>query len=385
MAKSVIEPASDAREYLGACHEVFRERPEVDRIALYADRVQREPHSPIPIYRLAAACLDGGSLALWRQGVSLAQSYPHETPRALFERSLVKLRLGDWSAWRDYEARVYNPDWGLSRASSFTWRHRIWDGTEDLADKTLLVTQQGGFGDGIWSLRLVPSVAARVRHFAWCTHTPLLELVRHNFGSLGRFDAIDTTSPDTQFDRYVLAMSIPSFLEEPPPFVPLAAPAPCSRNPSVDRPARIGLTWACSIDGLDHLERSVPLSVLAPFFWRTDIQWYSLQLAPRNRDGNYYPGLRQPDVPLATFADTANYIAGLDGIISVDTAVCHLAGVLGVPTIVLLKFAHDPKWGLDDSTPWYPYTRLIRQCRPGDWESVAMSVRRALDGHWWAI
>ena len=82
---------------------------------------------------------------------------------------------------------------------------------------------------------------------------------------------------------------------------------------------------------------------------------------------------------ISDFADTAGIIANLDLVITVDTAVAHLAGALGKPVWVLLAFAADWRWLLDrDDSPWYPTMRLFRQKKPGDWESVIANVAEAL-------
>jgi hypothetical protein len=83
---------------------------------------------------------------------------------------------------------------------------------------------------------------------------------------------------------------------------------------------------------------------------------------------------------LGDFADTAAAIARLDLVISVDTAVAHLAGALGKPVWVLLPFAPDWRWMLDrEDSPWYPTARLFRQTRPGDWPGVFDRVGTALE------
>ncbi len=74
---------------------------------------------------------------------------------------------------------------------------------------------------------------------------------------------------------------------------------------------------------------------------------------------------------LNDFADTAALIESLDLVISVDTAVAHLAGALGKPVLVLQRYSPDFRWLLDrDDSPWYPSARLFRQPQRGDWSSV---------------
>jgi hypothetical protein len=278
---------------------------------------------------------------------------------------------------------MYHTDWGISHASWLSWTYGRWDGVEDLSDKTILVTHLGGFGDALWSLRFVEPLKDRVGRVVLETQPDLVEFVRHNVGAIAHVGPVDVRASQPRFDRYMYAMSLPHMIGAMPPFIRRTAPAPAVRRPAGTDRTRIGLSWSCSPEGLDHLERSLPLSVLAPLFWRDDVEWYSLQVGLRATDGDYYPGLRRPNPPLRSFADTANFIAGLDGVITVDTSVAHLAGSLGVPTLTLLRFVCDSKWGLGEATPWYPAMRLIRQRTPGDWVSVVDDVRRALDSHWY--
>jgi ADP-heptose:LPS heptosyltransferase len=82
---------------------------------------------------------------------------------------------------------------------------------------------------------------------------------------------------------------------------------------------------------------------------------------------------------LHDFADTAALIAHLDLVISVDSAVCHLAGALGKPTWTLLDFAAEWRWlQVRDDTPWYPTMRLFRQRQRRNWDDVVAEVRTAL-------
>jgi hypothetical protein len=83
---------------------------------------------------------------------------------------------------------------------------------------------------------------------------------------------------------------------------------------------------------------------------------------------------------IGDFSDTAAIIVNLDLVISVDTAVAHLAGALGVRCWLLLPdYQTDWRWltGRDDS-PWYPGMRLFRQPAGGGWDSVVVAVAEAL-------
>ncbi|MBC6479463.1 MAG: hypothetical protein GDA56_18500 [Hormoscilla sp. GM7CHS1pb] len=83
---------------------------------------------------------------------------------------------------------------------------------------------------------------------------------------------------------------------------------------------------------------------------------------------------------LHDFADTAAIIQALDLVITVDTAVAHLAGALGKPVWVLLPFAPNWRWMLHRAdSPWYPSMQLFRQQKLGDWSEVFLAVQRALE------
>jgi ADP-heptose:LPS heptosyltransferase len=82
---------------------------------------------------------------------------------------------------------------------------------------------------------------------------------------------------------------------------------------------------------------------------------------------------------LGDFAETAAVITNLDLVISVDTAVAHLAGGLARPVWLLLPYVPEWRWLLErDDSPWYPTMRLFRQRKAGDWESLVERVTGVL-------
>ena len=81
----------------------------------------------------------------------------------------------------------------------------------------------------------------------------------------------------------------------------------------------------------------------------------------------------------ADFAETAAMIQTLDLVVTVDTAIAHLAGALGKPVWILLPYYADWRWLLDrDDSPWYPTARLFRQHKRRDWDGVLSRVAAAL-------
>jgi ADP-heptose:LPS heptosyltransferase len=145
---------------------------------------------------------------------------------------------------------------------------------------------------------------------------------------------------------------------------------------------RAGFVWSGQLSHKNDANRSIPLARLAALFENPPVRCFSLQTELRDADREVLqglPNLIHLDGAFRDFADTAAAIALLDVVVSVDTAVAHLAGALGKPVIVLLPHAADFRWmrGRDD-TPWYPTARLLRQPAFGDWDSVIVRLHDEL-------
>jgi hypothetical protein len=145
---------------------------------------------------------------------------------------------------------------------------------------------------------------------------------------------------------------------------------------------RVGLVWASQSGHRTAAAKSLALAALAPLGGVPGVRFYSLQKGQAARQALQPPaGLSVTDLSgdLADFADTAGAIAGLDLVISVDTAAAHLAGAMAMPTWTLLKFVPDWRWLLGrDDCPWYPTMRLFRQQRQGDWQAPVAVMAAAL-------
>jgi ADP-heptose:LPS heptosyltransferase len=147
-----------------------------------------------------------------------------------------------------------------------------------------------------------------------------------------------------------------------------------------DRP-RVGLAWSGSTTLRNDRNRTLALSRLAAL---RDPRWslVSLQKEIRETDRvalDIGEPIRHFGDQLEDLLDTAALIEQLDVVISVDTAVAHLAGALGKPAWILLPFAPDWRWLLDrDDSPWYPTAKLFRQEKPGDWDPVVARVAREI-------
>jgi hypothetical protein len=144
---------------------------------------------------------------------------------------------------------------------------------------------------------------------------------------------------------------------------------------------RVGLAWAGNPRHANDHNRSMPASSLRPLLEVGETTFFSLQMGTAAKGiGELAGGAVHDFAPeIDDFADTAAIIANLDLVISVDTAVAHLAGALGRPVWLLLPFVGEWRWLLDrEDTPWYPTMRLFRQKAPGDWSGVVDRVVDAL-------
>jgi hypothetical protein len=145
---------------------------------------------------------------------------------------------------------------------------------------------------------------------------------------------------------------------------------------------KVGLVWKGNPRFENDAARSLPgCATLAPLMRIRGARWFSLQKGPD--EGKMTGGVTDLAPAIADFADTAALVAGLDLVVTVDTACAHLAGALGRPCWVLLPaWMPDWRWLADRTdTPWYPgVMRLFRQRLDGDWDAVMAEAADALAG-----
>ena len=145
---------------------------------------------------------------------------------------------------------------------------------------------------------------------------------------------------------------------------------------------RVGLVWSGRSTHRKDWERSIPLNAVIPLVSQHQVRWISLQKEVRGSDEPCLastPAILRLGEELVDFADAAALIENLDLVITVDTAVAHLAGAVGKPVWILLPWVADWRWlqGREDS-PWYPTARLFRQSAARDWVPVIKRVDDAL-------
>jgi Flp pilus assembly protein TadD len=326
-----------------------------------------------------------------REALAASPGYPE----AAVNLGMILLMRGKMrEAWPCYEARWQVPPLlGQVRLPD----EKRWTGTEPVAGKTILLLAEQGFGDTIQFCRYAPLVARLGAQVVLAVPATLRRLMGALDG-VHRIVSQDDVLP--VFDLHCPLMSLPMAFgtseETAPSSVPYleADPEAIERWETMlpsrgdDVRLRIGLVWAgARRTGQPHAaaidrRRSMRFSDMAPLGAVPGCVFVSLQLGPPARQiaKAPFPVIDVSD-RLSDFADTAALVGALDLVVTVDTAVAHLAGALGKPVWLLNRFDSCWRWRRDrDDSVWYPTMRLFRQTAPGNWTGVIQRVAAALPG-----
>jgi hypothetical protein len=281
--------------------------------------------------------------------------------------------------WERYEARLKVT--GELKLKERNFAQPTWQG-EPFAGKTLLLWSEQGLGDTLMFIRYLPLVKALGGRVILETWPALLDVAAT---CQGADLVIPMQASCPAFDLQASLVSLPRIFQTDLASIPAEVPYLTVPDKVPNRAAileclaraqedtRIGLVWAGSPGHVRDFERSVPATAFAPLSVLPGVTWFSLQLD--RVEVPPLPNLVSLAPLLKSFSDTAYALSGMDLLITADTAVAHLAGAMGIPTLLLLSFQPDFRWLLDrDDSPWYPSMGLYRQPTCGDWESVLRQV-----------
>ncbi|HEV7816681.1 MAG TPA: tetratricopeptide repeat protein [Janthinobacterium sp.] len=309
--------------------------------------------------------------------------------RARFNLSYLLLRQGRLEeGWRHFEAR----DHYRHLEAHFTCPR--WRG-EALTGKTIVIGFEGGYGDLIQFSRYAALLKERGAERVTLIAHPLVASLMRSVSGVDEVLAVNREIPVNAWDFWTPVMSLPYYFgtrldSVPAPIPYLAADAALAAKWAALLPPsgrRVGLSWKGNAKFENDADRSLPaLALLAPLAAPAasgGLHFVSLQKGPGEDEAHSPPPgltLLPLGAGLQDFADTAALVANMDLVISVDTAVAHLAGALGKECWTLLPdYRSDWRWlsGRGD-TPWYPHMRLFRQPSGGGWEPVIAAVAQAL-------
>jgi hypothetical protein len=250
-----------------------------------------------------------------------------------------------------------------------------------------LIYAEQGFGDAMQFARYIPQIVARGGKVVVASAEVLHRLLSRVQGVSRMMSVNDSIEGcDLQFPLMSAPLVFGTTVESIPAPIPYLSAEPeaverwKARLRSYEG-LKVGIAWAGSpLHGNDE-NRSMDFSRLSPLLATPGVSWFSLQKKRADRPDSVAPAPLIDFTPeLDDFADTAALVANLDLVITVDTAVAHLAGGMGKPVWNMLAFASDWRWLRDrQDTPWYPNMRLFRQPTRGDWDSVVSRVGGELE------
>ncbi len=288
--------------------------------------------------------------------------------------------------WPAYEAR-----WRCKQTTPVpAFTQPRWDGTP-LDGRTILLYGEQGMGDTIQFIRYVPRVKEGGGRVLVQCQNALLHLLSRTPGIDG---LVGWGAAPPAFDVWMPLMSLPALfgttVETIPAELPYVSIEPALiahwRRQLAALPGfRVGIVWQGSPRHPWDRHRSAPLTAFAPLAEVPGVCLVSLQKGPGSNQLTDRPGgfpvvsLGDLQDTAGPFTDTAAIIANLDLVVTIDSAVAHLAGALGAPVWLALQRSSDWRWPLDRSdSPWYPTARLFRQTTLGDWAPVFRAMADAL-------
>jgi tetratricopeptide (TPR) repeat protein len=294
---------------------------------------------------------------------------------AHFNRAHALLQTGRLDeGWQEYEWRF-----AVARYDR-NFDPPLWSGGP-LNGKTILVHAEQGFGDTLQFLRYIPAVAAGGGKVVLEVPPPLVRLA----GSVaGASEVLAAGEKLPAFDCHCPLLSLPRVFKTTLATIPNVVPYLSGSTEALRTWAeriggapglRAGLVWAGTTIG------AVDLRLLQPLWEVSGISWFSLQVGEPAAGLALLDGMKIVDLSpwLTDFAETAAAVCHLNLIVTVDTAVAHLAGALARPAWLMLPSAPDWRWLLErEDSPWYPTARLFRQKEARDWTGVAREMAAAL-------
>ncbi len=307
-----------------------------------------------------------------------------ENVAAHFQLSTVLLLSGRFEeGWKEYEWRRLKPEWKEMIDPNLDVLQ--WDGS-DFRDKTIYIHDEQGYGDTLNFIRYLPMVKERGGTVLFETSRALLPLLE-NFPGVDQFiirNSLEEPLPDYQI--YSPLASLPGIFGTDINTIPLITPHRYSDPRKVafwkkrigPDGYRIGIAWSGNPSQVSNRRRACSPDFFVTLADIPGIRLFSLQKGtPAGQLKNAGPGNKIDDLSdeIEDFSDTAAIIENLDLIISVDTSIPHLAGVMGMPVWILLAYSPDWRWLTErKDSPWYPTMRLFRQHYPDNWSQVLHDV-----------
>ena len=323
----------------------------------YQKAIQIQPDYAEAYFNLGNSLREQGKLKESTQALQKAVQIQPDYADAHFNLAMLLLLQGQFvEGWEKYEWR-----WDSSlKSQKRNFKRPLWDGTS-LSSKSILIYAEQGFGDSIQFVRYIDLFPDTTTIIVAC-QPELKSLLKR----IGRIDTLVTKGEDIpKFDFHAPIVSLPhifgTVLETIPAKIPYLYPDKNSDFAFLsndERDLKVGIAWAGSPTHINDRNRSISLNNFKCLLDIKGCEFFSLQVGEHHRDikrCGYSRIIKDLGKQFTNFHHTASAILQLDLVISVDTAVAHLAGALGKPVWTLLPFIPDWRWMLNRSdSPWYP-------------------------------
>lgn len=380
-----LAPASAAAQH--ALGRVLAEADDTDdeAIACFRRAIAIEPAAPDAYNALANVLQRHGkyaeAIAIYERCLLVRSDHAP----AYWNKSLALLSIGEFArGWAEYEWRWHCKDL-VPHPRQF--QKPRWDGTA-LGGRTLLLHAEQGFGDTNQFVRYAPLAAATGGKVILECPGELLRLLE---SVPGIAQVVRAGDPLPHFDVQLPLMSAPlvfgTSLETIPGkvpylFVPPSRAKVWAARVDAYKGLKVGIAWAGRPEHKNDRRRSIPLRRFVELARLPGARLFSLQMGAAAtelaEEATY--GIIDLTDKIVAFADTAALVSSLDLVITVDTAVAHLAGAMGKSAWVVLQPGSDWRWLIDrNDSPWYPTTRIVRRniCEP--WREFAVRMARQLE------
>ena len=353
-----------------------------EAVASYRQALQLAPTNPRRMCSLGKALMQIGqrdeALALIEQAIEADAGFLE----ARLARAQFRLESGDLErGWPEYEMRFLWPQDIRPR-----FDRPLWNGAP-LAGRSIMIVPEQGLGDILQFVRYAALLKNAGAGSVVVACPPSLQSILATCPGVDRVVAVNEPMPKTDFA--VMLLSLPRIFKTSMATIPANTPYLTADPERVEHWRRelathhgfkVGFVWQGNPGLWADSIRSVPLQRFAAVAEVKGVEFFSLQKDAPALASWQTPFLFTDLGPkLDSFGETAAILKNLDLVITVDTAVAHLAGALHVPVWTALRFASDWRWMHDrDDSPWYPSMRLFRQKRPEDWTDVFLQIRAEL-------
>lgn len=266
-----------------------------------------------------------------------------------------------------------------------------WQGEKDCQNETLLIYGDQGIGDQIQFIRYVPYLLKYFKLVKIMVHKSLVPILRYSFSQYNNVKFYPLKDEGTlRNDKLTILSFIPYYLNKNFNHIPSSSGYLIAKKSKIEKYKRqyfssnkfkIGICWEPGATGLRaQIHRTLNIELFESIINMPNASIYSFQVSPSVDKYKQYPNLIDLGSTFKDFSDTAAAIKNIDIMVTIDTSVAHLAGSLGVKTLLILPYSSDWRWFENtERTEWYDSIIIFKQNYRESWDSVFNRIKNYLD------